>query len=416
MGQRSESAERAASTQTLARISARERAYVAEVLDSQFRNSGGTKMVQRLEETFAELFGVKYAISQVNGTATLHSALVATGVGPGDEVIVPPLTMAATAFSVMQAGASPVFADVDPRTWNLDPADVARRLSPRTRAIMPVALYGLPPDLDPMMEMAGRWNLAVIEDDAQCFLGYYKGRICGGIGHLASFSFQSSKHVTCGEGGMVTTNDESLAEKVRRFGALGYAATSAKAGGSKITRDLIQDPNYKRHVSMGFNYRLSELSAAVALAQVERLPELVDKRIRSAQLYADAIRGCAWLVPQYVPEGYRHSYWTYAVRLANDVGFSWYDFRRKYMELGGDGIYAAWQLNYLEPAFSAERGASPRKPAEDGAAAQEYRPGLCPVAESLQPRLLQFKTNYLQEDVAYQKAEALARTVAFFGR
>lgn len=398
------------------RISEKERAYVSEVLDSQFRTSAGGMMTKRLEEKFAELFRVKYAISHNNGTATMHSALAAIGVGPGDEVIVPPLTMASTAFAVLHANAVPVFADIDPNTFTIDPVDIRRRITPRTRAIIPVALYGLAPDMDTIMETANRHNLTVIEDDAESFLGYYKGRVVGSIGHMASFSFQSSKHMTSGEGGMLITDSEELANKVRCFSNLGYAAVSGGPGKGKITKDTIQDPKYERHISIGWNYRLSELCAAVALAQVERLEELVEQRIKVAQLYSEAIQGCDWLVPQAVPDGYRHSYWTYVLKLENEGEFSWYDFRKKYMELGGDGIYAAWQLTYLEPVFRRQRfyakGCPTHCPLYDGH--REYKPGLCPIAESIQPKLLQFKTNYMDMSIAECKADALAKTIAHF--
>lgn len=390
------------------RISDNERAYVSEVLDSQFRTSAGGVMTKRLEESFAKLFGVKYAISHTNGTATMHSALAAAGVGPGDEVIVPPLTMASTSFAVLHANATPVFADIDPDTLNIDPADIKRRITPQTKAIIPVALYGLSPDMDAIMAIAEAHNLTVIEDDAQCFLGYYKGRIVGNTGHMASFSFQSSKHMTSGEGGMVITSNEDLANKVRCFSNLGYAVVSGAPGKGKITKDIIQDPKYERHIAIGWNYRMSELCAAVALAQVERLEELVEQRIKVARLYAESVKGCRWLVPQAVPDGYKHSYWTYVLKLENEGGFSWYDFRKKYMELGGDGIYAAWQLNYLEPPFHEQRFHTKEHPA------REYKPGLCPVAESVQPKLLQFKTNYMDISVAERKADALAKTVAYF--
>lgn len=380
------------------RISEKERAYVMEVLDSQFRASASGEMTERLEQKFAELFNVKYAISHANGTATLHSALVAAGIGPADEVIVPPLTMSSTAFAVLQANAIPVFADIDPDTFNISPEDIERKITPQTKAIMPVALYGLSPDMDPIMEIAGKHNLAVIEDDAQCFLGYYKGRLVGTIGHMASFSFQSSKHMTSGEGGMLITSNRELADNARRFSNLGYAMVSGEPGKGRITKDIIQDPKYERHISLGWNYRMSDLCAAVALAQVERLDELVEQRVKVAQLYDQVVQGCNWLAPQKVPEGYRHSHWTYVLKLENDSGFSWYDLRKKYMELGGDGIYAAWQLTYLEPALRSD-----------------YSPGLCPVAESVQPRLLQLKTNYMDMKVAEQKAQALDKTIAYFG-
>ena len=391
------------------RISERERQYVNEVLDGQFRGATSNVMMQRLEKLFAEKFGVRYAISHINGTATLHAALVAAGVGPGDEVIVPPLTMASTSFAVLHAGAVPVFADIDPHTWTLDPECVERLITPRTKAIEPVAIYGLSPDIDRLMEIAARHNLKVIEDDAECFLGYNRGRVVGSVAHLASFSFQSSKHMTSGEGGMVTTNDEELATAVRRFNSLGYAAVGASKG--KITRDTIQDPNYCRHASMGFNYRMPELCCAVALGQLERLEELVSERQHCARVFGQVIAHCTWLRPQHVPDGYVHSYWTYPVLLAPEVDFSWYDFRAKFREFGGDGIYAAWRLTYLEPAFEGrEFDAAHTAPHEK----QICGRGLCPVAESVQPRIFQFKTNYTDRARLERQAEVLAQTIAYF--
>lgn len=399
------------------RIGQREREYVLEVLDSQFRSSAGSNMTGRLEKAFADRIGVKYAIAHINGTATMHSALAAAGVGSGDEVIVPALTMASTSLVVLHANAIPVFADIDPNTFNIDPLDIRRKITPYTKAIIPVALYGLSPDMDAIMDIAREYNLAVIEDDAECFLGYYKGKVVGSIGHMASFSFQSSKHLTCGEGGMITTNDEDLANKVRRFNSLGYAGVGAAKG--KITKDDIQDPRYARHVSLGFNYRLPELCSAVALAQVERMEELVNMRIKIAELYATAVDGCDWLTPQLVPEGYIHSYWTYVLKLETDmIDFTWYDFRKKYVELGGDGIYAAWLLNYLEPVFQQHafypQGCPAQCPLYKGQL-QNYKICLCPVAESIQPKLFQFKTNYFDPDKAEFQANALAKTSRYFG-
>ena len=386
------------------RISDLERRYVNEVLDAQFRSSAGSTMTRRLEEKFAEVFDSKYAIAFVNGTATLHAALVGAGVGPGDEVIVPPLTMASTSFGVLHAGAIPVFADIDKDTWTLDPARVEELITPRTKAILPVAIYGLSPDMDGLMDVARRHNLFVLEDDAQCFLGYYKGKVVGSIGHASSFSFQSSKHMTSGEGGMVTTNDGGLAERIRRFNSLGYAAVGATKG--KITKNEIQDPAYERHVSVGYNYRLSELCSAVALGQLERLDELVDVRRQAFAILAEAAAGCSWLVPQLVTADCIHSAWTYVVRLNNGGAFSWHQFRDAFRGRGGDGVYAAWQLTHLEPAFAGKRFSETQL--------QELGRGLCPVAEQIQPQLLQFKTNYWDMEAAKRQAEILAATIREF--
>lgn len=389
------------------RITDRERHYVQLVLENQFRNSASPGLTKRLEEAFAAKFASKFAITFANGTATMHAALAAAGVGPGHEVIVPPLTMASTAFCVLHAGALPVFADVDPDTWNLDPRSVAARLTPRTKAVIPVSLYGLPADLDPLMALAREHGLFVLEDDAECFLGYYKGRVAGSIAHASSFSFQSSKHISCGEGGMITTDDEGLATRIRRMSSLGYGAVAAGAGKSKITREVIQDPKYLRHVDVGWNYRLSELSSAVLLGQVERLDELVQTRLDSAQALEAARNGCRWLVPQKVPADCRHSYWTYVCRLADDAPCDWYEFRKAYLANGGDGFYGAWALNYLEPAFKGVRFADFQT--------QVFGEGLCPVAERLQPRLLQFKTNYFDPARRTRAAEALTKTLRHFG-
>ena len=312
--------------------------------------------------------------------------------------------MASTAWVVLQAQATPVFADIDPYTWTIDPQSVAERLTPRTKAIIPVAIYGLSPDMDPLLELAARHQLFVLEDDAQCFLGTYKGRLVGTLGHAASFSFQSSKHMTSGEGGMIITGDANLAHDIRRYSSLGYAAVGASKG--KITKDVIQDPAYERHASIGYNYRMPELCATVALGQLERLETLVSLRVQSAQLYAQAVAGCRWLLPQALPDGYGHSYWTYVVRLDDQVDFTWQDFRAKYLECGGERFYGAWQLTYLEPALRGRQ--------LNATQSQQFERGLCPTAEAIQPRLIQFKTNYFDRDQAAQQADALRQTIAYF--
>ncbi len=396
------------------RISEKEYQYVSEVLDNYFRTSSGSIMSTRLEKAFAEKFNIKYAISHINGTATLHSALAAAGIGSGDEVIVPPLTMSSTAFAVLHENAVPVFSDIDPDTFLISPEAIDKVITSQTKGIITVALYGLSPDMDSIMKIADQHNLVVIEDDAQCFLGKYKGKIVGSIGHMASFSFQNSKHITSGEGGMLITKDEDLANKIRRFSSLGYAGIGASKG--KITKIDIQDPDYERHVSLGWNYRMPELCAAVALGQLENIDKLVQRRIDVAQMYDNVIKKCDWLTPQFVPEICESSYWTYAVRF-DHPSISWHEFRDQYLKLGGDGIYAAWQLTYLEPVFRSltfgKRIIHLEKPIYSGKL-QKYAPGLCPVAEEIQPKMLQFKTNYWDLEKGKQKVDSLAETIEFF--
>lgn len=400
-------------SENIERIGDLERKYVLEVLDTQFKSSKGSMMMKRLEEAFAAKFKMKYAVSHINGTATMHSALAAAGIGQGDEVIVPPLTMSSTTFAVLHNNAVPVFADVDVDTFNICPESIRSRITKRTKAIIPVALYGLSPDIDEIMKIADEYNLVVIEDDAQCFLGKYKGRYAGTSAHMSSFSFQSSKHMTSGEGGMIVTNDLKLANEVRRFSSLGYAGIGANKG--KITKDDIQDPFYDRHVAMGFNYRMPELCAAVALAQLEKLDLLVQRRIDVAKLFLESIRDCRWLVPQKVPADMESSYWTLAVRLDHSK-VSWKDFRDKFRDYGGDGIYAAWKLTYLEPVFQTMSLAGKEKflSSDFNESQQKYDLGLCPNAEYLQPRILQFKTNYWDWEDAERQAKILEKTIKFF--
>lgn len=391
------------------RLSGNELAYVKEVLASEFRSSSGSTMMRRLEEEFSKRFGSTYAISFVNGTATMHAALEAMGVGPGDEVIVPPLTMSATTFAVLQANATPVFADVDPETFQISPAAIKRCITASTKAIITVALYGLSPDMDPIMEVANKHGIKVIEDNAECFLGQYKGRLVGTLGHCSSFSFQSSKHLTSGEGGIVLTEDRELAENIRKVQSLGYAGVSATK--ARITKKDIQDPDYSRHVTMGWNYRMPELCCAVALAQTERINELVQRRIDVAQIFHAATKEFhEWFVPQKVGTEYVNSYWTWVCKLEHPT-LKWHTVRDAFLANGGHGVYAAWKLTYMEPMFQKlnllgrERFISAENIAR-------YKEGLCPVAEHLQKRLMQFKTNYWDINQAHEQADILRKTLA----
>jgi perosamine synthetase len=384
----------------LERISERETRYVHEVLADEFRTSSGSTMTSRLEERFSALYGMPYAISFVNGTATLHATLAAAGIGPGDEVIVPPLTMASTTFAVLHAGARPVFADVDRATWTLDPQSVEHAITERTKAVVPVALFGLPPDMQVLTALTRERRIFLLEDAAQCILGRCDGQLVGTFGDAASFSFQSSKHLTSGEGGIILGRDRDMADRIRRFGSLGYAGVGAGTG--KISRTTIQNPDYARHVSVGFNYRMPELCAAVALAQVERAELLVAARRRAASRFAEVVAGAHWLVPQFVPSTHTHTYWTYALRIdRSDI--AWQDFRDRFVAHGGDGIYAAWRLTYDEPFF-----------ADVVAAGLADRANPCPTATALQPRLLQFKTNYWREDELEGQLRALRQTIDDF--
>jgi len=393
----------------------REYEYVREVLDYGWHNTRGPGFNGRLETAFAAKFGAGFAITHSNGTATMHSCLMAAGIGPGDEVIIPTMTMASTAFVVLQQNAVPVFADIDPETFEMSVESVRDLITPRPKALIPVALYGLAPDLDPLMDLAREHGLVVVEDNAQCYLGEYRGRLVGTIGDMASFSFQGSKHMTCGDGGIVITSDETYAERVRKAAVLGYATLTAKPGATSVPKEIRQDPAFERHDSLGWNYRLPELCAAVALAQLERLDDQVAWRRAVAAGYAEVFAGHDWLKPQAVPEGLVHSYWCYTVRLDTEE-ITWHQLRDQIVQCGGEPVYGAWRPVHLEPAFRGERfygKGCPNHCPLYGGTPQKYEAGLCPQAERLQPRLFQFRTNY-PRDRAQRQLDAVAQAIAHF--
>lgn len=390
--------------------------YVKEVLLSDMKSATGGSWNKKLEKAFCDKFGVKFAIAHNSGTSALHSCLSAIGVGPGDEVISPAITVMMNTLTILHHNAVPVYADVNPDTFNIDPADIERKITKRTKAIMAVSIYGLPPDLEPIMKIAKKHGIYVIEDNAECYLGYYKGRVAGSIGHMAIFSMENSKHISVGEGGMVVTNNEKLAERIRKCGGIGFKNLRAEEGRVRLNEDIFQDPAYKRHDYFGWNYRLPELNAAVGLAQMERLEEIVAKRQKIASFYDDAIGDCKWLKPQQVPKGYVSACWTYGVKYEGKkiLGKDWYEFRKVFKSLGGDGFYAAWSVPYLEPViqngvFYGDKGCPVKCPLYKGKF--EYKKGICLQAEALQPKIMQFKTNYRDIKLAKEQADIIKKTI-----
>jgi perosamine synthetase len=383
--------------------------YLKKVLSSESWSSTGGSWNNILEKKFAEKFGVKYGVALNSGTSTLHAALEAGGIKPGDEVISPGLTVIMDSTATIHANAVPVYADIEPGTWTMDPKDLEKKITAKTKAIIPVSIYGLPCDMDPIMEIAKKHDLVVIEDNAQCMLSKYKGKLTGTIGDMASYSFENTKHISCGEGGIVITNNEEYAEMVRKVGGHGYKNLKAEEGRIRLNQEVFQNPNYKRHDVLGWNYRLPEFNAAIALAQLERIEELVDLRKKSAKIFIDVMNDYDFLIPQEVPDGFENSYYTLGVLYEGKekIGASWEDFRKEYVENSGDGMYGAWSIPYMEPVIK-NMAFAKRYPEIYGNL--KYNKGLCPVAEEVQQKLMQFKTNYRDVELAKVKAEALRKT------
>ena len=397
----------------LKRITSRERKYVEEVLRSQFRSRSGSAMTKRLELQFAKKFESNFAISFSNGTATMHATLEAMGVGANDEVIVPPLTMASTTFAVLHANATPVFADVDRSNFQISVDSVRSRISERTKAVIAVSLFGSSPDLERLRHLCEERGLFLIEDNAECYLSRIDGRLVGTFGHAASYSFQSSKHITSGEGGMIICQDEDLADRIRKVQSLGYAGVGAKT--AKITKEEIQHPDYARHTSMGWNYRLGELNAAVALGQLERIDELVRSRVFAGEQFTQATAGFEEILrPQTTLPGHSHSFWTWAGLLNTDI-VSWESFRAQFIANGGDSFYGAWRLTYMEPMMQ-NTNLLGREKFINPSILDTYKKGLCPEAEFVQPRMVQLRTNYWRKAQALYQAHVLRNTLEQISR
>ncbi|ADR19860.1 DegT/DnrJ/EryC1/StrS family aminotransferase [Calditerrivibrio nitroreducens] len=250
-------------------ITEKEIEYVLQAVKSGWVSSLG-EFITKFEEKFAKYVGTRYALTTSNGTTALHLALVSLGIKEGDEVIVPDLTFIATANAVAYTGAKPVFADIDPETWCIDPDDIKKKITSKTKAIIPVHLYGHPADMDPIMEIAEKYGLFVIEDCAEAHGAEYKGKKVGSIGHCGVFSFYGNKIITTGEGGIITTNDEKLYEK------------------AKFLRDhaMSKDKRYW-HTEVGYNYRMTNIQAALGLAQFERIDEIIQKKIQIFTWYKE---------------------------------------------------------------------------------------------------------------------------------
>jgi len=272
-------------------LDGREEKYVLDAVRSGWISSLG-RYVNRFEEDFARFCGVRNAVSVSNGTVALHLALHALGIAPGDEVIVPSLTFVATANSVHYTGATPIFADVDAETWCIDPADVARRITPRTRAIMPVHLYGHPAPMDELRTLAEEHDLWIVEDAAEGHGAQIGERMAGSLGDIAAFSFYANKIVTTGEGGMLTTDDDALAARCR------------------MLRDHAMPPQRRYwHDEVGFNYRMTNLQAAVGVAQMERIAGLIARKRAIAARYIEHLSGLPGLTLPAERPGCTSVYW-----------------------------------------------------------------------------------------------------------
>jgi perosamine synthetase len=369
----------------------------------------GQPWVAQFEENFAKFAGFKYAIAVNSGTSGIHAALMALNLGAGDEVISPGLTVIMDAFATIYTGATPVFSDVELGTWNLDPKSVEALITPNTRAIISVSWFGLPANLLELKRIAAKHNLALIDDSAETITlnGYELDDLSKPDFRI--FSFESKKHVsTGGEGGMLVTDNPDLAKKARQSAGLGYKHLTEGKGRTSLASRVFQNPSYERFDAIGFNYRMTPVTAAIGIGQLANIKKFLDARRYVAANFENAIRGCSWMIPQASEQnGLPNSYYTYGVRYLGEdaTGKSWTDFYDLFVEMGGHGFYSNCKNPYLEPYFFGKRLGS-----------QELRLGLCPVAEKLQSQIMAFKTNYLDPSIAYDQSQILSNLISRLGR
>ena len=297
-------------------LDGREKELLAECIETGWISSDGP-FVGRFERDFAQVVGVKHGIAVCNGTAALEAGLFGLGLEPGDEVILPTFTIVSCVTAVLRLGAVPVLVDIEPDTWCMDVNQLADRVGPRTKVLMPVHIYGHPVDMDPVMELARARGLQVLEDAAEVHGAEYKGRPCGSIGDAASFSFYANKIITTGEGGMVVTDDDEVAARARSY------------------RNLCFVPEERfHHEELGYNFRMTNMQAALGVAQVERIDALVAKKRLLGERYRKGLEGLAGVRFQVERPWAKTVYWMYSIQLDPALGLTSAELRSQLRERG----------------------------------------------------------------------------------
>ncbi len=310
-----------------------EKKYLNECIDSGWISSEGP-FIREFEEKFAKRVGRAHGIAVCNGSAALDAAAAALDLTTGDEVIMPTFTIISCASAITRLGAVPVLVDCDPATWNMQVSRIEERITERTRAIMAVHIYGLPVDMDPLLDIAARHGLDVIEDAAEMIGQTYNGRPCGSLGRISTFSFYPNKHVTTGEGGMIVTDDDALAERCRSLRNLAM----------KASRRFIHD-------ELGWNFRMTNMQAALGLAQLERLDEFVPRKRRIFDRYSELLSGVEGLqLPVAATDYATNINWVFGVVITDDVAFDADEAMRRLAAMGVGTRPFFWPM-HEQPVF-----------------------------------------------------------------
>lgn len=281
---------------------------VVDVLKSDFITTG--PKIEEFERKVADYVGAKYAVAIANGTAALHAACLAAGIGEGDEVITTPITFAASANCALYCGAAPVFADINKESYNISPADIRRKLTEKTKAIIAVHFTGQPCEMDEIHKIADENNLIIIEDAAHALGADYKGKKIGSLSDMTTFSFHPVKHITTGEGGMIVTNDEKLYERLKLFRTHGITREE-----KYLSRN--DGPWYYEQIDLGYNYRITDIQCALGISQMDKLDDFVEKRRMLVERYNNAFEEVSEIVVPKQVEGCNNSYHLYVIQVEN---------------------------------------------------------------------------------------------------
>jgi perosamine synthetase len=356
------------------RLDGNEEKYLMHTVRTNWISSAG-KYITDFEHLFAEKVGAKYGVACNNGTTALHLALATLGIGPGDEVIVPTFTMIASANAVRYVGATPVFIDSEPETGNMDVAQLASKITPRTKAIMPMHTYGHPVDMDPVLELAKQHNIFVLSDAAESHGAEYKGKPVGGLGDVATYSFYANKIITTGEGGMVTTDNPEIARIARNM------------------RDhAFSHERHFWHKYLGFNFRMTNMQAAIGLAQTERFEFLVECRRKNAEMYSELLSSVPGLALPVEKPWAKNVFWMYGIVVHPEFGLS-RDALRNALALRGIETRTFFIPIHLQPIYFREHGRESFPVAEMLCARGMYLPS----ASTLTPSDVEFISQAVRE-------------------
>ena len=294
-----------------------EKKYLNQCIDDAWISSEGP-FVKEFEKKFSSYIGLKYGVAVCNGTVALETALAASGIKKGDEIIMPTFTIISCATAAVRLGAKPVLVDSEPETWNIDIGQIEPKITKRTKTIMPVHIYGHPVNMDPVMELAEKYNLKVIEDAAEVHGALYKGKKAGSIGDAGCFSFYANKIITTGEGGMIVTDNQEIADRARAY------------------RDLCHRPERRfYHTELGYNFRMTNLQAAVGVAQLEQIDRFVEIRRNNAKKYTERLKNIKLIKTPIEKEWAKNVYWMYGIELAESLGI---DTKQMAQQLAEKGI------------------------------------------------------------------------------